>query len=1013
MVIQHNLASMFTQRELKTITGQKSKSTEKLSSGYKINRSADDSAGLAISEKMRWQIRGLDKASKNIQDGISFVQTGEGALNEVHSMLQRIRELSVQAANDTNTKQDRENLDAEVQQIKEEIEHVFDDTEFNTKKIFRAPYIPTIKNEPQDYAMFNVGAGGSETGGVLINNKRYTWEELGLDKTWNTPSFEDREFVFYDDNMKDKWGDAALEKITLLLKAGDTLPDVRRVYEMSADDTGIKINGVYAGKWDDGTIKQEGLKYSFSHNGCDFSFKAEPGASREEIIKHLNPDGITRLTWEAVPSSKDSWNAVHSTADYTMRLNVTEANKQITSGNSSDIERWKYSIVADEKEVGIVQQNYVVSDGVSHIKTEWKDFKNTDAGEEEYPIEDFGTASTDVYNKFDPVTPKLEHEGNANTITLDDEATYHYTDVDNNAKMPEYIAFDFNFLRDEVGKAEAINGLNQQLSSSGVIAPIKSIPLNNSNAVVVDFAGLNFHFQRDQLLRNFGASGSDAPMGITIERKKINDGTEDSYQERRVLKEAYAGWSKQERTANYSQYGSGLITVDSNGQIIKVEGFTAEGDANLISGQWVNSSDPVYRLMTDNNPTKPDIPSGSPTQTGWDSYVIDGGITDNPDGTKTFQGHVNKLYSQKEYQCVNNLGIYYLDEHNNYKKSSEQQLYVYKTDKSYNPIDPDILRDSNSKVYEKADASGTAQRYVSTGTTPTLDKTYEKNYYYYEVKNSANTVIMIGKSASFIDTGTATKITDSDNDILRDRENGFTNTERPDIAQLPAENKDDTIILLDSTGKSVSYVTDQAIRDVTFYGKNADNVPASITTRYDDREDEDGSKNITVGGKVTPDGKAYRDFYKSAQTAGTAIETNFRIKMNPPEKLLHIQAGALKDQSIDIKWPALTNAIVGIANTQVKSWGQASSAIYEMDEAIEMISRIRTTFGTYHNRLEFAYNIDQNTSENTQAAESRIRDTDMAKEMVSYSKSNILAQAAQSMLSQINQNPQGILSLLQ
>ena len=97
VVISHNLMAQNANRQLNIITKKKAKNTEKLSSGFRINRSADDAAGLAISEKMRWQIRGLDRASKNIEDGISFVQTGEGALNEVHDMLHRMKELAVQA----------------------------------------------------------------------------------------------------------------------------------------------------------------------------------------------------------------------------------------------------------------------------------------------------------------------------------------------------------------------------------------------------------------------------------------------------------------------------------------------------------------------------------------------------------------------------------------------------------------------------------------------------------------------------------------------------------------------------------------------------------------------------------------------------------------------------------------------------------------------------------------------------------------------------------------------------
>jgi len=135
MVVQHNMAAMNANRMLSGVASAQSKSTEKLSSGYRINRAADDAAGLSISEKMRSQIRGLNKASDNAQDGISLIQTAEGALNEQHSILQRMRELSVQAANGTETDDDREAVQNEIEQLQSELTRISDTTEFNTMKL--------------------------------------------------------------------------------------------------------------------------------------------------------------------------------------------------------------------------------------------------------------------------------------------------------------------------------------------------------------------------------------------------------------------------------------------------------------------------------------------------------------------------------------------------------------------------------------------------------------------------------------------------------------------------------------------------------------------------------------------------------------------------------------------------------------------------------------------------------------------------------------------------------------
>ena len=157
MVVQHNLSAANTNRQLGITTSGLQKSTEKLSSGYKINRAADDAAGLSISEKMRNQIRGLNKASDNAQDGISLVQTAEGALNEVHSMLQRMSELSVQAANGTNDATDRSSINDEVQQLKTEIQRVGSTTQFNKMNILDGTFSTGA------HKLLQVGANANQT----------------------------------------------------------------------------------------------------------------------------------------------------------------------------------------------------------------------------------------------------------------------------------------------------------------------------------------------------------------------------------------------------------------------------------------------------------------------------------------------------------------------------------------------------------------------------------------------------------------------------------------------------------------------------------------------------------------------------------------------------------------------------------------------------------------------------------------------------------------------------------
>ncbi|MGE7092696.1 flagellin [Lysinibacillus sp. NPDC048646] len=159
-----------------------SKSMLRISSGYRINSAADDPAGLAISEKMRAQIRGLNMASKNIQDGISLVQTAEGALNETHAMIQRMRELAVQAANDTMTDSDRQQLDLEFQELKKEIQRISKDTEFNTKTLLNGDY-------ETNGIKIQAGANAGQSIELYINGMGAA--ALGLDDTTSIATRED------------------------------------------------------------------------------------------------------------------------------------------------------------------------------------------------------------------------------------------------------------------------------------------------------------------------------------------------------------------------------------------------------------------------------------------------------------------------------------------------------------------------------------------------------------------------------------------------------------------------------------------------------------------------------------------------------------------------------------------------------------------------------------------------------------------------------------------------------
>ncbi|GIO42016.1 flagellin N-terminal helical domain-containing protein [Paenibacillus apis] len=207
MIINHNIAALNTHRQLGANTGASSKNLEKLSSGLRINRAGDDAAGLAISEKMRGQIRGLDMAQKNAQDGISLIQTAEGALTETHSILQRMRELAVQASSDTNEGVDRQKLQSEVDELSKEIKRISTDTEFNNQKVLNGDFNDKV---------FHIGANSGQSIRLSIGDMSNT--ELGVNGFYNKTTsggFEGVNRTSADITVTVNMGAANTEKTTV------------------------------------------------------------------------------------------------------------------------------------------------------------------------------------------------------------------------------------------------------------------------------------------------------------------------------------------------------------------------------------------------------------------------------------------------------------------------------------------------------------------------------------------------------------------------------------------------------------------------------------------------------------------------------------------------------------------------------------------------------------------------------------------------------------------------------
>ncbi|MGI6751298.1 MAG: flagellin [Anaerovoracaceae bacterium] len=233
MRINHNIAALNTYRQLTSNTTSTSKSLEKLSSGLRVNRAGDDAAGLAISEKMRGQIRGLTQASRNAQDGISLIQTAEGALNETHAILQRMRELAVQAASDTNVGVDRGELQKEISQLNSEIDRISNSTEFNTQKLLNG----------------SLGAKGQSADDTIVKVDSATGLKVGTyNVTVNTAATQATKTSggdASDANVVTAVGAGALviNGITIDTTGVTTVAGLQSAVNAMSDSTGVKMTG--------------------------------------------------------------------------------------------------------------------------------------------------------------------------------------------------------------------------------------------------------------------------------------------------------------------------------------------------------------------------------------------------------------------------------------------------------------------------------------------------------------------------------------------------------------------------------------------------------------------------------------------------------------------------------------------------------------------------------------------------------------------------------------------------
>jgi flagellin len=332
MVVQHNLTAMNSNRQLGVTTSAQAKSSEKLSSGYKINRAGDDAAGLKISEKMRSQIRGLNKASDNAEDGISLIQTAEGALNEAHSILQRMNELAVQGANDTNESIDREAINEELSQLTTELDRISTTTQFNKQNLLDGTF--TDKN-------LHVGANANQKISISIGNMNA--QTLGLMSVAGTKGGEQQTGT---SPSKIVYEDQTFTYVTANSKAGNVLAAKTQFSTAIATKY---TTGNYAAKFNKDTGS---VYYTAFNSGKSYGTQGSACSADVAIARKAMNDALTNSFAKYVVTTSSTATA---RAKYTQEGQVSVSNYELANNSITAIQSAINSVSSQRSALGAIQ----------------------------------------------------------------------------------------------------------------------------------------------------------------------------------------------------------------------------------------------------------------------------------------------------------------------------------------------------------------------------------------------------------------------------------------------------------------------------------------------------------------------------------------------------------------------------------------------------------------------------------------------------------------------------------
>lgn len=1016
-IVAHNLLGMNAERQFGINTRNRAKTTEKLSTGYKINRAADDAAGLAISEKMRRQIRGLSRGKENIQDGVSWVQIGDGAMEEVSDMLHRITELAVKAANETLTDEDRLVIHEEVKHLKSEINRIGVSTQFNDKKIFHTPDVSIdVEGYMDDLSIFNASyddsTGEVSYGGFTFNGNRIPWTDVDPDMVYQDAITG--ETFFHEGTYE--YTDSANRKFKIECKEGAELPEITRIMDVSASAAGISVDGTVL-SWDkfvdeDGISASDGTVHngywSLEHEGATISYYFHDDVSdMEDLIKWINYDD---------PQYKYTWTQEYIGPTETQAVDINSENRiQITQGMVSTLSSGNLS--------------YTVRAGKDAANNEdgiWLEDAQGNRIEGSYRT--WSELGIDSWDEGDDISSEIEYIYEDKDGTDDTDLSFSFKLSDVTSVDSVIDGLDGVLLKEQ--KYESDYDMDAEADSS--VSNIYRFQMNGSVSVSFDeeiALGRDFDTQvisglsqgaveyddvtSKSKLSFQNASGTDVItfVGTTSDQETVLADAMKNYAELALQKKQAALLAGEDPDA--VQISTPNLTDIVGASNITTSGYfdstvIIDGNMNLTDGSQsyspgtVGETYPTAYIDFQGLGTAYSLDDllgagfNSTCKTCTNHYSVQfvdtvaDGQTIYPEGYtyKKIEHGSNDYTLQIDLQSLRSAGVdtgqefadalvaitgEAFDFHFTQYASEGSKLYIYDNREQaqgttsatfdtfpYQPIDTVELS------YGLTSNSGDA-----------LNLDYAYNYG--ELKDNIKVSMVQDNAGEYI------KVTDA---------NGKEFYEKYDSAQHATSNVADRYnlnVVYELDGVNYTSVDD-------FCAASGKKAVGTMLENTEIRLNAKDFSHLTIGGN---------------ENYNVAIDSEFYSEITK-EKLpgIIIQCSSEYKDKIEIPRFELNTMDLKMARASVKTVEKAEATMDMVKTALQRLNEKRATYGVYQNRLEHAYNSNANTEENTTAAESRIRDADMAKEMLAYSGQNILMQVGQSMMAQANQSNQVVLSLL-